>query len=324
MPQFMFLNDALDHFLQAVQNTWQPIFQMQGIQILLAISAIAFAVYAIQFVITQDVPAFILGFGYTVISLAVLHTVFLYSQELANGVLNGFLQWGQQTSGMSPNVLTPSGVMETGLRLARLFFVAAGHASWFHLSLAFLQAEICAAIIIVAFALAAIVYLLALIQVYALIAAASVLLAFAALPWTWNMFPGWGLTVLSACIKVFFLLCVLAIGLNEAAGWTATMAAATGTIVEDASLAFEAMVESILFLGLVYYIPGLMASMVMGAAGLVFNAGESMIGSVMGTAAAAAPGAAAAGAEALVSGTASLVADGATAAHAVVSKLLLR
>src|SRR2546427_9968942 len=109
MPQFLFLNNALNNFIQAIQNTWSVVFQTQGIQILLAISAIAFAIYAIQLVATQDVPAFILGFGYTIISLAVLHAVFLYSQQLATGVLNGFFQWGQQTSGMSPNVLTPSG-----------------------------------------------------------------------------------------------------------------------------------------------------------------------------------------------------------------------
>src|SRR5262249_40595280 len=162
-----------------------------------------------------------------------------------------------------------SGVAETGFQLAKLFFTAAGHASWFNWSLAILEAEICSAIIIVAFAIAAILYLLALLQVYALIAAAFVMLACAALPWTWNMYPGWGLTVLAACIKVFFLLCVLAIGLAEAGTWTRTMAAVSGSIADNALLAFEAMIESILFLGLIYYIPNLMAAQVRGAAGLV-------------------------------------------------------
>jgi hypothetical protein len=159
--QFLFLNNALDHLLQAIQNAWTPVFQQGGIQILLAISAIAFAVYAIQLVATQDVPAFILGFGYTIISLAVLHAVFLYSQEFATAILNGFLQWGQQTSGMSPAMLTPSGIMETGLQLARIFWDAAGAASWFYAPMSVIVTLFCSAVMIVAFACASIIYLLA-------------------------------------------------------------------------------------------------------------------------------------------------------------------
>src|SRR5690349_89764 len=130
--QFLFLNNALEDFIKAIQTVWAPIFQMQGIEVLLAISAIALAVYAIQLLATQDVPAFILGFGYTILALALLHAVFLYSQEFATAILNAFLQWGQQTSGMSPNVLTPSGIMETGLQLGRIFWDASGHAAWYY------------------------------------------------------------------------------------------------------------------------------------------------------------------------------------------------
>jgi type IV secretory pathway TrbL component len=188
--QFLFLNNALTDFITAIQTIWGPIFQMQGIQILLAIGAIAFFVYAARLVATQDVPTFILGFGYTMISLAVLHAVFLYSQDLATGVLNGFLQWGQQTSGMSPSVLTPSGIAESGLQLAQIFWAAGGHASWFVAPLSAIEQLICSAIVIVAFSIAAIIYLLAQVEVWALIIGASVLLAFAPLPWTWSIFPG--------------------------------------------------------------------------------------------------------------------------------------
>jgi P-type conjugative transfer protein TrbL len=277
---FGFLNDTLAAFLQAIQNVWEPVFQTGGIDILLTIGAIALAIYSLNLLATQDVAGFVLGMTYTFIALAVLHEVFLKSEYLATSILNMFIQWGQQISGMSPNVLTPSGIMETGFQLARIFWDASGGASWFYAPTSTLATVICAIVVSIAFAIASIIYLLALVNVYALIAAASVLLAFAGLPWTWTMFPGWALSVFSSCIKIFFLLAVLAIGLNEATAWTATMAATSGTIVDNINLAVEASVESVLFLGLVYYIPGLMASLVLGAVGPVMHAGEAMLGSL--------------------------------------------
>lgn len=315
--QFLFLNNTLDHFLLAIQNVWDPVFQMEGIKILLAIGAIAFAIYAIQLVATQDVPGFILGFGYTIISLAVLHAVFLYSQELATGVLNGFLQWGQEVSNMSPATLTPGGIAESGLTLARIFWNAGGHASWFTAPISALEQLICSALVVITFGIASIIYLLARIEVWALIIAASVFLAFAALPWTWSMFPGWALTVLAACVKIFFLLAVLALGLHEAAVWATAMAAVDLTIADDVSLMMEATVEAILFLGMVFYIPNLMSRMVVGGAGAVMNAGEAMIGGL---------GGAASGAVMNKAGAAASKAAGRAAAggKALVSKMLLR
>jgi type IV secretory pathway TrbL component len=250
-----------------------------------------------QLLATQDVPAFILGFCYTILALAVLHAVFLYSQTLATGVLNGFLSWGQQVSGESPTVLTPSGIAESGLQLARVFWSASGHASWFVAPLSALEDLICTAVIVVAFGIAAIIYLLATIEAWVLIIGASVLLAFAALPWTWAMFPGWALAVLSACIKIFFLLCVLALGLHEATNWTAAMAATSGTLTENISLMMQATVEALLFVGSVYYLPNLMARLVIGAAGSALNAGEGIITDLAGATAGAAGGAVAAVAE---------------------------
>ncbi len=88
--QFLFLNNALNDFETTIQGVWAPVLQAQGIQILLAVGAIAFAVYAIQLLTTHDLPTFILGFAYTIVSLSVLHAVFLYSQDLATDVLDGF------------------------------------------------------------------------------------------------------------------------------------------------------------------------------------------------------------------------------------------
>jgi type IV secretory pathway TrbL component len=224
---------------------------------------------------------------------------------------------------MSPDVLTPAGVAESGLQIARIFWAASGHASWFLAPISALEDLICTIAIVVVFGAAAIIYLLALAEVWALIIAASVLLAFAALPWTWSMFPGWALTVLSASIKVFFLLAVLAIGLNEATGWSTAMAATSGTIADNVSLLMQATVEALLFFGLVYYIPGLMARMVVGGAGPALQAGEAMLADAVGAGAGAAAGAASAGIGA-AGNAAAAGAKGAVSGASKVAQMLLR
>jgi P-type conjugative transfer protein TrbL len=319
-PQFQFLNTALGDYETAIQGVWAPVLQAQGIQILLAVGAIAFAVYAIQLLTTHDLPTFILGFGYTIVSLSVLHAVFLYGQDLAIDLLNGFLSWGQQVSGLSPETLTPSGVMEQGLQLMRIFWNAAGEASWWIAPMSAIEDLVCSAVVVVAFATASIIYLLALVEVWALIIGASVLLAFAPLPWTWNIFPGWGLRVLASCVKTFFLLAVIALGMTEASGWTVSMTATSGSIPENISLMMQAVVESLLFVGFVYYIPRLMASLVTGGAGAAITAGETILAGIV------AEGAdqAASGAKAIGGAAANAATDAAGKALNKVHKMLMR
>jgi hypothetical protein len=73
MPQFLFLNNTLAKFIQTIEDLWAPFFQIHGIEILLTVGGIALAVYAIQFLATQDVSGLIIGLMYTFIALALLH-----------------------------------------------------------------------------------------------------------------------------------------------------------------------------------------------------------------------------------------------------------
>jgi P-type conjugative transfer protein TrbL len=303
------------------------VLQAQGIQILLAVGAIAFAVYAIQLLATHDLPTFMLGFGYTFVSLAVLHAVFLYSQDLATDVLNGFQALGQQVTGLSPETLTPSGVLQQGMQLVHILWNASGEASWFKAPQVAIETIICALFMVFAFAAASIIYLLALVEVWALIIGGSFLLAFAPLPWTWNIFPGWGLRVLGACVKTFFLIAVLALGLNEAAGWSRAMTTSSAGFAGDASLMMQAVSEALLFFALVYYIPGIMASLVTGGAGAAITAGETILAGIVGEGAsqAAGSGKAIGGAAAdAATAAAKAAADGAVKAMSKLQAMLMR
>jgi|SRR5208283_1574708 len=323
MSQFLFLNNALSDFENTIQGVWAPVLQAQGIQILLAVGAIAFAVYAIQLLASHDLPTFILGFAYTIVSLSVLHAVFLYSQDLATDMLSGFQALGQQVSGLSPATLTPSGVMQQGMQLVHILWTASGNASWFKAPTVAVETLICALLMLFAFAAASIIYLLALVEVWSLIIGGSFLLAFAPLPWTWNIFPGWGLRVLGACVKTFFLIAVLALGLNEVAGWTAAMAPSTASFVGNASMMMQAMTEALLFFALVYYIPGIMASLVTGGAGAAMIAGETILAGIVSEGANQAKSTGKAMGDATVDG-AKAAADAATKAMSKLQAMLMR
>jgi type IV secretory pathway TrbL component len=78
----------------------------------------------------------------------------------------------------------------------------------------------------------------------------------------------------------------------------------------------QATVESILFLGLVYYIPSLMARMVVGGAGTALHAGEAIIGDIAG--------AASGGAVSAARKAPGAIGNAATSAAQTVSKMLLR
>jgi P-type conjugative transfer protein TrbL len=317
---FIFLNNALSDFENTIQGIWAPVLQAEGIQILLAVGAIAFAVYAIQLLVTHDLPTFILGLAYTIVSLAVLHAVFLYSQNLATDLLDGFQALGQQVTGLSPATLTPSGILQQGMQLVHILWTASGKASWFKAPEIAVETLICSLLMTFAFAVSSIIYLLALIEVWTLIIGGSFLLAFAPLPWTWNIFPGWGLKVLAACVKTFFLMAVLALGLKEVGNWTAVMTTSSAGLATDASGMMQAVTEALLFVALVYYIPGLMASLVTGGAGAAITAGETILAGIVAEGA----GQAGSGAKALGSAAANAAADSATKAMSKLHEMLMR
>jgi hypothetical protein len=101
------------------------------------------------------------------------------------------------------------------------------------------------------------------------------------------------------------------------------MSATSGTIVDNISLMMQATVEALLFVATIYYIPSLMARLVIGASGPVLQAGEAILGSIGGGASAGAMNAAAKAPGALGSATTATAKAGVSGAQ-IVAKMLLR
>jgi hypothetical protein len=288
--EFTFLDAALQNFLTTIQNVWYPFFQMHGIVMLIGISLVAFTLYMIQTGMSADFHTWIMGLMWTVLSLEVLRTFFVYSEQWSIDILNGFMLWAQQLTGESPGVLTPSGVAHQGLVLSAIFYKAGADASFFYAPMSTIEIVICSAVVTLVFGISAIIYLLAQIECFALIVAASILLACAALPWTWDIFPGWGLTVLASILRIFFLLAVLALGLALARGWAADMSTGTGHLADNLAKMSQVTVESLLFAACVYILPSWLAAGVRGATQTGTHIGEALIAGIAASASSAAGG----------------------------------
>jgi len=82
----------------------------------------------------------------------------------------------------------------------------------------------------------------------------------------------------------------------------------------------QAVVESLLFVGLVYYIPRLMASLITGGAGAAMTAGETILAGMVAEAASQT----ASGSKAIGGAAANAAADGAANALKKVHAMLMR
>ena len=322
MTSFTFLNNSLNDFLLAIQGTWSATIQIYGVKILLMLLVVSLGINWIYAISQRDAGRLLDSTVNSLVAAGVLYTIFLNAQTVGAAVLNTFIQIGQATSGLSTDALTPSGIAQSGLRLAQIFWNAGGLASWLISPMSAIETLICSLVVVIAFDAAAIIYLMALIEAWAIIIGGSLLLAFASIPWFAAMLPRWILSILSISVRVFALLAVLAIGLTEAQGWATAMAANSGSISGNISLMFQAITEALLFAASVYFIPRTLSNLVAGGAAAVMTTGEAMLGAAAGAGAGAAAAGAAAARNAAAAGTTAAI-QGAGQLAATVRRMLM-
>ena len=122
MANFTFLNNSLNDFLLAIQGTWSSTIQIYGVKILLMLLVISLGINWIYAISQRDAGRLLDSTVYSLVSAGVLYTIFLNAQTFGAAVLNTFIQIGQATSGLSPEALTPSGIVQSGLNLALIFW----------------------------------------------------------------------------------------------------------------------------------------------------------------------------------------------------------
>lgn len=321
MASFAFLDNALANFLGTIQTVWYDAITIYGAEILLLLVIVALGINWLAAFSQRDAGRLVDSTAHSLIAAGVLYVIFLHAREWSTAVLDTFIQLAQLITGLSPAALNPSGIISSGITTCILFWKAAAHAMWTLSPISAVEAFICGILVMVSFTAAAIIYILAMIEVWAIMISGMLLIAFATIPWVAATLPTWGLSILSRSMKIFTMLAVLAVGLALAQGWATDMAASSGTISSNISRMLQAIVESLLFAACVYFVPNSLARLVAGSSGSAIGLGEALLASAAaagaGLAGKAATQSANAGRQGAIAalGTASSVA-GTTAGHA--------
>jgi P-type conjugative transfer protein TrbL len=320
MPPF--LDTVLSDFQNGI-NALTPLIVVYGMPIFGTIALLAFAAAAFMSMVRRDLGATLDALAYTIAVIACGEWFFSEAVPWMTALQQTFIQYGQQLTGQSPATLTPSGVLAQGIVIASQLLTAAGTRSWFFMSLAELAALVAGVIVIFAFIGIAIILLLCEVELATVIVLGSIVLIFSVLPWVLPSLQRYALTVLGLGVKLIALLCIIGLGLIEAAGWTADLAAHAAKLTKDFHLIFLPAGEAILFVAVAYFAPNIIAGLVSGGAGPSIGLGEMFLG------AAAAEGGAAARQGAQMAATAGIGAASSaagtaagTAARAVRNMLL--
>jgi type IV secretory pathway TrbL component len=158
------LNQAQTDFINVINTIWYPVLQQYGVRILLALAVLEIGLLGLDALRNRDFPGMVSDLTRVLLGIGVVYVVFSNAQPWGTAVVDTFLQIGKATSGMSPDVLTPSGIMQTGFGLARIFWTASGRAGWLMSPSSAATTFFCTIVVVLAYAGAAIIYLLTLIR----------------------------------------------------------------------------------------------------------------------------------------------------------------
>jgi type IV secretory pathway TrbL component len=214
------LNGALGDFTAAI-NAYLPLLILWGVRILGAITFVGFGYAMIQAVSERDWFGTIMAFGWGVVRIALVYVVMDNIQTWGPAFPMMGQIVGTDISGMSPNVMTPSGVYELGLNIVSVMMSNYHLLSWFtHPIEAFETHMITLATQVLWFS-AACIYFTILLEAKWYVAKGPVTVCFATFDRTWIILENWFVTLLQVGIRLLAAMLIIAIALTMSNKWQA-------------------------------------------------------------------------------------------------------
>jgi TrbL/VirB6 plasmid conjugal transfer protein len=204
--------------------------------------------------------------------IGVIWSIFTYSSTWANSIVQTGQVLGSNISGFG---LTPSGVFDNGISVMQTIFTAKAAGSWFNEGFEKVEFFIVGLFVMLAWAVASIVYLGALIEAVLLVYVGPLIIAFTPLSWTFEMLLLWGRSLLAIAFRTALILMTLAIGMVLANQWTAAVIASSSTFTTNIWNLLITIVEAMLFAYAVLKIPNRISGLAGGAAMIGF--GEALL-----------------------------------------------
>ena len=267
------LNNVLNNFTGAISGSWGPYLQAYLYPLLLSLVCLQFGMIAIEATIGRDIPLVLMHILLGILRIGVVVAIFQHATEWGNDIVQTFQRVGENIAGGSV-AFTPSSVFNHGGALMQALFAAKAHGGWTTEAVQALEFFFAGIAVMIAWALAGLLYLGTLIEVALLVYAGPLIISVTPLTWTFDLLIAWGRSVLSIGFKVALILMTLAIGTALADEWIAAMDPASFTTNIWNILVI--VIESAIFVYCVWKIPNRLSGLVPGAAVLGF--GEAVAG----------------------------------------------
>jgi type IV secretion system protein TrbL len=224
-------------------------------------------------------------------------------------IIDSFTQLGQNAAGLG--ALSPSGVFIQGLSLAGALMDGASTSAFFTNPGTSLALAFAALLIMISYTIITINFIVTLVESYIVVSVGFIFLGFGGSRWTAPYTERYIGLAVSIGIKIVLLYCLISAGFDLSLGWL-NEAQGISTSPRPAMTAFDVMGGALIFMMCCWQIPKLFAAVIGGAPALT---GGDLVATaaVLGGAALAAGGAAAAGVSALAAGGGAMAGTGSAA-----------
>jgi type IV secretion system protein VirB6/type IV secretion system protein TrbL len=265
------LNKVLNDFVSAISGSWGPELQAYLLPLLLALVTLQFGLIAIEATIARDVPLLLMHVLLGIIRVSIVVAIFDHAFEWGNDIVQTGQMIGSHISGISPTMVTPSDVFNAGAKIMQTIFQAKAHGSWFSELFQRLEFFFAGIAVMFCWAVASLIYLGCLLEAALLVYAGPLVIAFTPLSWTFDMLVSWAKSVLAIAFKVALVLMTLGVGRALANQWVATITATSITLTSDLSPLLIPIVESLIFVYVVWKVPTRISGLAFGAAATGFT-----------------------------------------------------
>jgi type IV secretion system protein TrbL len=286
------LQEIITPLTAAISGWWATIY-LVGLPILFMLSIVEFMAATAIWALRPDLGAIFDGLIRSLLGIALVYIIFINADQwMRVGVIGALGQWGSELTGLSPNALSPDGVLQQGWGLAQIILSSVGLGTGLRMPLTSIVILLAGVAIFVVFAYVAIQLAKLQIETFLGVVAGSVLLPLGAFRFTFHLierYVGW---ILSIGLRLFIILGLLGLAGPMVIGWLAALTADSAFITANIWVSLKILAQAIVFFMLIQQLPNFVAGLVV--SGVMAGIGEAMGAMASVGAAAAGAGATAA------------------------------
>lgn len=267
------INQMVDLFRQATSSWFAELLPIAQ-NVFLVLATITMIWSALWWILERDDPSQVyVAFLRRFFALGFFWAVLLNADTWIPAVIDGFAVAGQRAAGAASGGtprLNPGEVLDQGVTIAVQAFHGAKVSGILETIGTAIVSAIGAFLILLAFVGITAQLVITLVEMYIVIGAGVLLLAFAASPWTLSFAERYFSYAVAVGIKLFVLYLIVGLGSAIVTGWQGTLAQTNASI--DALLAVAG--SALVYMLLAWQVPSLAASLIGG--GLALSLGDTL------------------------------------------------